>query len=371
MDTERVTLVAVGDILIDREKPESIFTQVAPLLRSGDITFGNCEQMYSDRAMYWKATATYSDPRNIPALVDAGFDVLSLANNHTLDVGPEALLDTIVRLKAAGLHPVGAGKDLGQARQPVVLDRKGTKVGFLAYGCTGPDAYEAGEDKPGYAPVRSWTIYEKVDYQPATPPRIVSFPRKEDLSAMMSDIEGLKTQVDVVVASFHWGQHFIPAVIPMYCYEVGRAAVDAGADLILGGHPHILKGAEVYKGKVIFYSTGNFAIEAGEGKHKGDMPRVRKLWREIYKYTPDPTYIRYVHHPESKTTMIAKAYIEDGQIKDVRFIPCYINKWAEPEVVTREDWRGQEVFSYMQKISEHENLNVHFEWVGDEIRVLP
>ncbi len=88
--------------------------------------------------------------------------------------------------------------------------------------------------------MRIWTIYEQVDYQPGTPPRIVTMPYKEDLAAMIEDIKNLKTLVDVVIVSIHWGLHIIPRVIPMYCPDIGHAAIDAGADLILGNtSPHI------------------------------------------------------------------------------------------------------------------------------------
>jgi poly-gamma-glutamate synthesis protein (capsule biosynthesis protein) len=372
MTKEAITLLAVGDILIDREQPETIFQHVAGVLRSGDITFANCEQMYSDRGHPSPVHASYSDPKNIPALLHAGIDLVSLANNHTLDWGIDGLLDTMARLKEAGLPYVGVGQDLAEARQPVILERDGTRVGFLAYGCIGPDGYEAEEEKPGYAPVRSWTIYEKVDYQPGTPPRIVSLPYKDDLAAMVEDIQRLKAQADVAVISFHWGQHFVPRVIPMYCFDIGHAAVDAGADLILGTHAHILKGVEVYNGKVIFYSTSNFALELGPGTLKGkSIPKVLSKFTEHYGFVPDPEYPTYPMHPEAKTTIIVKAIIRDGAIKQVSYIPCYVNKQAEPEIVARSDPRGQAVFSYMEDISRSEGLPVHFSWEGNQVLIQP
>ncbi len=358
-----VTLMAAGDILIDREKPDSIFRYVAETLRSADITFANCEQMFSDKGNPNAIHASYSDPVNIQALLNTGIDLVSLANNHTLDWGVEGLLDTMSRLKKAGLPYVGVGKNLTQARRPVILERQGTKVGFLAYGCVGPDGYEAEEDKPGYAPVRSWTIYEKVDYQPATPPRIVSFPYKEDLAAMVEDIRELKTRADVVVVSFHWGQHLMPRVIPMYCFDIGHAAVDAGADLILGGHTHILKGIEVYQGKVIFYSLSNFAIELGPGSMKLQV-NVRQSRRLNAIYGS-------MKHPEAKATIIAKAIIQNQKIERVSYIPCYINEREEPEIMARKDARGKQVFDYVKDISDSENLPVKFAWDGDEVLILP
>jgi poly-gamma-glutamate synthesis protein (capsule biosynthesis protein) len=257
MKKQPVTLVATGDILIDRDKPASIFRHVAGVLQKADIAFGNCEQMYSGTGRASPVHITPNNPATIEALRYAGYDVLSFANNHAMDWGPKALLDTLANVKKAGIPIVGAGKNISEARRPVILERNGTKVGFLAYSCTGPAGSEAESNKPGYAPVRAWTMYQQIDYQPGTPPNIITVPYVNDLAEMIADIKKLKAQVDVAVISFHWGQHFIPRVIPMYCFDVGHAAVDAGADLILGGHPHILKGIEVYKGKVIFYSLCN------------------------------------------------------------------------------------------------------------------
>src|SRR4030042_5382601 len=110
MKKELITLLSIGDIIIDREKPETIFQHVAGVLRSADITFANCDQMYSDKGYLILGHGTNSEPRNIPALLYAGLDVVSLANNHAFDWGKEALLDTMARLKEAGLPYVGAGK---------------------------------------------------------------------------------------------------------------------------------------------------------------------------------------------------------------------------------------------------------------------
>jgi poly-gamma-glutamate capsule biosynthesis protein CapA/YwtB (metallophosphatase superfamily) len=358
MKDDAITLVGVGDVLPDREQPETIFRHVAGFLSSADIAFANGEGAFSDKGSPAHGHAAPSDPANIEALLKAGFDVISLANNHSLDWGVEGLLDTLTRLTLAGLPFTGAGKNLTEARQPVILERKGTKVGFLAYSSVHPKGYEAESNKPGLVPIRVWTIYEQIDYQPGTPPRIVTIPYKDDLAAMVEDIRKLRSQVDVVVISFHWGIHLTPRVIPMYCFDIGHAAVDAGADLILGTHPHILKGIEMYKGKAIFYSTSNFAIEAGrKSMGKDFVQALHKLYGVV--------------EAERKKTLIAKVIIENGKIKRVSYLPCYINEHSEPEIVKAQDPRGQEVFHYVDDISKGVGLPVHFSWDGDEVLVSP
>jgi hypothetical protein len=358
MNKEKMTLIAVGDVIIGRDEPTTIFTHVVDVLRSGDISFATCDQAYSNKgAPYISPTHVLCpDPNNISALVYAGLSLVSLANNHSMDLGPENLLDSIDMIRKAGIEVVGVGENVLEARQPAILERKGNRVGFLAYGCVGPDRAVATEDKPGHAPVRAWTIYKQVDLQPGMPPQIVTLAYRDELIAMEEDIRRLKSQVDVVVVSFHWGLHFMPALIPMYEFEIGHAAIDAGADIILGCHAHILKGIEVYRGKVIFHGLGNFAAE-----RKGKL--FEKMGGGPYVHVPEAKLTM----SEARTTIMAKITIEGGEIKKVSYIPCYINEYSEPEIVTRSNPKGEEVFSYMGNISRSQNLDTNFAWEGDEV----
>lgn len=371
MKKEAIIFLGTGDLLIDREKPETIFQHVAGVLRSADIAFANSEQTYVEGGYLIRGHGTNSESRNLPAVVSAGFDVISLANNHTLDWGTGTLLETMKKLKKAGLPYVGAGENIGEARRPVILERKGTRVGFLAYSSVHPKGYEADSDRPGLNPVRIWTIYEQTDYQPGTPPRIVTLPYKEDLAVMVADIRKLKSQSEVVVVSMHWGQHIIPRVIPEYCFDVGHAAIDAGADLVLGTHTHIAKGIEMYKGKAIFYSTGNFAAEIGPSQTKGAGGQFAHKLVEKYGAVVDPECPTFNLPHESRRTMIVKAIIEDGRITRISYIPCFINPDAEPEIVTRSNPLTQEVYDYIEDISQSEHLPVNFAWGKDEVFILP
>lgn len=369
--SDSLVMMAVGDVLIDRTEPHTIFQHVKEALDSADLRFANCEQMYSELLGHPNPIhATCSSPANIPALQYAGFDVVSMANNHSLDWGGDTLLDTLDQLNGHGIITVGAGRDISEARKPVVISRNGVSVGFLAYGCVGPEEYAATDSTPGYAPVHSWTVYEKVDYQPATPQKIYSFPKEDELAAMVADIESLKREVDAVVTSVHWGLHYVPRVIPDYCRAIGHAAVNAGADVVIGTHPHILKGVEVYDGRAIFYSTGNFALELGPYAQKdADIARLVRKFKDLYGYHPDPAYPTYPMHPEAKATMIVKIVLSKSGVERAAYVPCYVNPAAEPEVVGRSDERGVEVFDYVRDISQSEGLGTEFSWDGDEVVV--
>lgn len=362
-------MMAVGDILVDRGDPASIFRHVKPAFDAADLRFANCEQMYSDELGHPNPVhATYSSTDNLAALEYAGFDIVSMANNHTLDWGDGTLLDTLHNLDSRGILAVGAGANIVAARKPVIVSRNDVTIGFLAYGCVGPVDYAAGVDKPGYAPVHAWTVYEKVDYQPATPQKIYSFPKQDELQAMREDIAALRDQVDVVAVSVHWGLHYVSRVIPDYCFSIGHAAVDAGADVVIGTHPHILKGIEVYRNTPIFYSTGNFALEIGPyGRKDADIAKLTAKFKDLYGYVPDPAYPTYPMHPEAKTTMIVKARLTRDGLSSIGYIPCYVNPQAEPEMVGESDPRGKEVFEYVADISRSEGLATEFHWENDEV----
>lgn len=374
MNKPAITFLGVGDVVIDLKQPETAFRHVADVLRSADITYANCEQSLSDLGSPNPKQAIPPGPKNIDAYLYAGIDIISLANNHTQDWGKEALLDTMARLKTAGLPYIGVGKNLKEARQPVILERNRTKVGFLAYCSVGPEglSYEAQDNFPGYAPARAITVYEHVDPQPGTWPRIITIPVKEDLANIVEDVKKLKSQVDVVIVCPHWGLHVLPRVIPDYCYDIGHAAIDAGADLIIGTHTHVLKGIEMYKGKAIFHNTADFIFTMRNDRFDrnprlkftapGHVSNLKKL------YNIDPQKWNIEHKNKS---LIVKAVIEDGEIRRVSYIPCHINKQNEPEIVKRNDPKGQQVFDYVMDVTRSENLTTNFAWEGDEVLVTP
>lgn len=357
MQKEAITFVGVGDVIIDREQPETMFRHVADVLRSADIAYANMEQVLSDKGTPHPRQAVHADPEIVNAYIYAGVDVLSLATNHTWDWGNEGVLGTLETLRKTDIAFTGAGENITEARKPAILERKGTRVGVLNYCTVYMDEFVATETKPGLSPIKIWTVYDQVDYQPGTPPLIRTFTRKEDLAALEEAVRHLKSQVDVVVLAMHWGQHILPAIIPDYCIEIAHAAIDAGADLILGSHTHILKGIEMYKGKAIFYSLGNFAMELGP--HMRDHKHVGKL---------DKLY-RVKDWHDRRKTMIAKAVIENGEITRVSYLPCYENDDNEPEIVKKSDPHGQDVFNYVVEITQSEGLAANFAWEGDEVVV--
>jgi poly-gamma-glutamate synthesis protein (capsule biosynthesis protein) len=225
-NNESVTVLAVGDVVVKREDPESLFAHVKDVIKSADIAFCQLETNYSKRGapLPQARVPMRADPENAPAIKNAGFNVVSFASNHHMDYGAEALFDTIDVMKKTGITLLGVGRNIEEARKPYIIERQGTKVGFLAYSSILPMGYWAEVDKPGCAPIRGWTYYEQIEHdQPGTPPRIHSFAHEGDKAAMIEDIAKTKAQADIVMVSMHWGIHFKEAEIAGYQKEVGYA----------------------------------------------------------------------------------------------------------------------------------------------------
>ena len=366
MSADTVSFLGVGDIHFERPDGESIFRHVQEHFDQADVLFANSEQMYGSGHTRARAHATYAHPRGAEIVSRVGFDVISFANNHAVDWGPAGLLDTLRRTAAAGVRTVGAGATIREARKPVVIAKKGVRIGFLAYACTGPKHYAAEDDKPGYAPVHAVTTYEQVDSQPGTPPRIHSEPVAEQVAAMEADIRDLERDVDAVVVSFHWGLHFVPAVIPDYCRAVGRAAARAGASLILGTHAHMLKGIEVFEGVPIFYGTGNFAFEMGVlPENRVGLDAVLDWLTAHYRFKLDPEYPTFPQHPDSKYTMMVEADFTRDGLRECRIVPCLVNRHSEPVPVLEGSDDADTVMNYLRWVTAEEHLNAVYERIDD------
>ena len=375
---DKITIHAVGDVSPARDRGEFLLAPTAAFVRQADISFCQLENPFSRKMLSRTGTSGYPKDKDrepsrwadqLPcsaadaeALVNAGFKVCSFASNRCFRMGQEGFLDTLDLLKENNLHVIGAGKNIAEARKPAILDCNGTKIAFLGYNSVVAPKSEADVDKPGCAPVRASTTYEQVDWQPGTPPRIITAAHKQDLSAMVEDVRKAKEQADLVVMSIHWGVHLIPAVIAMYQFEVGHAAIDAGADLILGHHPHILKGIEIYKGAPIFFSIGNFAFESWTGHTSPEG-------KALYRVKPDPDYPTYLFAPECRQTMLLKIVVNNKKIDQVSFLPGMINKEGQTELLPRTDKRSDEVCEYVEWACRDQDLKTNFHRRGDEVVV--
>lgn len=353
-----LTLLAVGDVAPWHSDEGRNLEAVRDLLRGGDITFGQLEEPLSnrgDRQLYaglggklWDGPRFDSD-KGAKILVDHGFDVMSHASNHTMDRSEESLFDTIEATAKVGIPLIGVGADIEAARKPVILERNGMRIGFLGYATVLPGGYAAGPGKSGVAPLRASTFYEQVDWQPGTPPRIRSFPEPADLDALVADINALRPQVDVLIMSVHWGIHFEPATIAEYQYTYAHAAIDAGADAVIGHHAHILKGVEVYKGKPVIYSLNNFLL-----RPRGD----------------DAEWLTEANTPsDQQLSIMAKLTMESGAITRFAIQPIWLDHLPRPEAPAADDPRAVAVMDYLRWCNEQESLDTRISLEGGEFVV--
>jgi poly-gamma-glutamate synthesis protein (capsule biosynthesis protein) len=361
-------VVATGDNLIDRDEPTSIYDHVRPYLRDADVAFGQLETAYSERGSRGSSGprgAMPHDPSNYPALPDAGFDVLSLASNHMMDWGDDALLDCLDRLESDGIAQIGAGGNLEEACAPAYVDVSGTTIAFLSFCSVAPDSYYAAGEKAGVAPMRVLTHYEPVEPdQPGTPAEIYTFPRERDLQRLRSAVREAGDNADVVILNMHWGIHFIRARIADYQHAVAEAAIDEGVDVIVGQHPHILKGVDFHDGVPILYSLGEFAFEVSE-RHGDEEYDARRA--EAFGNFKSSSGKRSVN--DSDLSAIARLTFEDDALATVRLVPVKINEDNQPVPVSPDSADGKEVTRYIEEITREADLSASFSVDGSELVV--
>jgi poly-gamma-glutamate synthesis protein (capsule biosynthesis protein) len=362
--------VAVGDIGPDREETATIFDHVRERLTRADLGYCQLEVNLTERGQRVpQARHTIRGKADVAdALVGTGLGVVSFAGNHTMDWGPKGMFDTLAHLERAGALHMGAGANIAEARAPVIIEKQGVRFGFLAVNSILPQNYWAQEDKPGCAPMRGHTVYEQIEHdQPGTPCRIHTFPHREDLADLVASIRELKTRADVVILSHHAGIHFVPAVVPDYQRDVAFAAIDAGADMVLGCHAHILKGMEFYRGKPIVHSLANFAIDLKmDEKHAQS-----KGFREIQKLNPDwiPDFSsNYNFPPDSRMSIVVEAEFTPQGMSDFRLVPVFIGKDANPRFVGRDQPEYDQVLTYLREITEEAGFATEYRAEGDTIR---
>jgi poly-gamma-glutamate capsule biosynthesis protein CapA/YwtB (metallophosphatase superfamily) len=324
---------------------------IKDVFAEADIRFAQCEKVYSTRgSLQVHGNGHYSrqHPRLASIFTDAGFDIVSVAGNHAMDWGPDALLDTIELMNDMGIKTVGGGRTLEEARRPAYFDVGGVRVGFLGYCSVLREGYAATPTAPGVAPMRAHTYYEAQEYQPGTPPRIVTIPYAEDLDNLCADVERVKQEADVAVVSMHWGIHILPKVLADYETTVARAAFARGADLIVGHHPHVPKGIQVIDDKVCFHSVGHFMFSQPElANHvTGHVGGNR------YGVEMDPEYPRLPFGPDGKRSLIARAELTKLGAERVSFLPVIIDTRLRPEVLTRSDGRFDEAVERIRWLSE-------------------
>jgi poly-gamma-glutamate synthesis protein (capsule biosynthesis protein) len=282
-----ITVAAVGDMIFDRRVRDLIareggaapLSEVAAQLAAADAAIGNLESPLSSGGSHDgdKDYTFRGDPRGIAALELAGFDAVSLGNNHALDWGAEALADTVALLDESGIGHAGAGADKAAAVAPAVIDVDGTTVAFLSYSHILPPGFIATDSRAGIARGRG------------------------NMDEVEAAVRAAAETYDYVLVSYHWGDERESMANADQVADAHRT-VDAGADMVLSHHPHVIQGAETYEGGLILYSSGDFVFDH---------------------------YSR-----ETGEAFIMDATLGPHGVTDVRFTPVYLDGEGKPEYVS-------------------------------------
>lgn len=315
-----LTVAAVGDMHFDRRVKALIGQEggaaplryVAERLAGADITVGNLENPLSSAGSPWPGKDVHfrGDPRGIEGLKASGFTFLSLGNNHILDYGADALMDTVTALDLAGIKHAGAGIDRAAAWKPAVAQYADTTVAFLSFSHILPAGFVAGDNRPGLAAGRT------------------------DMGAVAEAIREAKAEHDYVIVSFHWGVEYVDDANGDQVRDA-RAAIDAGADMVLSHHPHVIQGVEYYNGGLIAYSLGDFVFD----------------------------------HYSRKTgeAFILEAELGPYGVSNVRAIPVYLQSIGQPRVVT-----GSEATNILERLKRISGPHATTVMIEDDIgRISP
>jgi len=264
-------LMARTRLAILRRTGDTGFDAAVAELRRGRVTIANLEMPLSRRGYRApKLSNLHSDPEIADDVRAMGVDAVTLANNHMMDYGPDALYDTLAACDAAGLTRCGAGTDLDAALASAWFDVNGRRLGLLSVSCTLPVGAEAAPGRPGIAPLHvefSFAVDTNLlAEQPGTMPVVRSWTNDDDRAAVCRRVAAMRAESDYIIVAVHWG---VPAywlsphqgLLAEYQQPLAHALVEAGVDLVCGHHAHALHPIEVYRGKPIFYSLGNFMFE--------------------------------------------------------------------------------------------------------------
>ena len=269
-DPAELGLLIAGETNVQRrDRPGAAFDGVREVFAAADLRFCHLEGLLaapsddpSSPDIPHKPLWRHSGPRAVEALTSVGIDAVGCASN--VSYPNRAVEASAAVLTEAGIAFAGIGGDRERARAPAIVERRGTRVAFLSYTSVfWPSSHAAENDGPGTAVLRARTAYapgRRALEMPGAPPEIVTFVEPEELQGLRDDVAGARREADIVVVSCHWGVSSSAEPVE-YQRTLGRAAIEAGADAVVGHHPHVLQPVEFHRGRPIFYSVGNFVFD--------------------------------------------------------------------------------------------------------------
>jgi poly-gamma-glutamate synthesis protein (capsule biosynthesis protein) len=320
-------LILTGDVnLMNVTDPTTPFTRVREEFRNAAMVFSNLECcLYSPpQGHSFHNEGFFADPAiGTDALRHAAIGAVGIANN--VNYGEPAILSSVARLDAAGIPHTGAGATLAAATEPAIVERNGIRFGFLQRSSVyWPTNHEAGPHDPGIAVLRAHTAYQVPMHKirpeippmnrPGIPPVIITWPDPDYLRAFTGDIAALRARADIVVASCHWG---LGKDVLQYMRDIGRAAIDAGADIVIGHGPHYSLAVEAYHGKPIFHGLGSFSFHTGHGGRAHGNWIGMMVRAEVDRSGLTGASFQFVRHNDANETVLCALADERAELDDI------------------------------------------------------
>jgi poly-gamma-glutamate synthesis protein (capsule biosynthesis protein) len=356
---QKTILAAVGDVYVDRPDVDGALAGIRPLLAAADVTFGNFEGVLSDRhsVVPGASSAAIAPVANGSCLAD--FDVMSLANNHCMDAGHGGLVDTVRTLADQTVRAVGAGENLTEALSPQLVRRGDVQLAVLAVTAVLQHGAEARPGVAGVAPLRADDCYLPL-YPgvrcPGVAPRVVSILNESDWDALAAAIGRAKATGAVVAVSVHWGDHTRPWVLTDHERLCAELIADAGADVILGHHQHILRGMDYVAGVPVWYGLGHAVFDqprmgAELAAYGFDVTGMSSAQLEAtfgeYGIFPRPEHPSFPFHSLARMTAVAVLELDAGGVGRCGAVPCVIDADGVARPLARDSAEWARVLEFL------------------------
>ena len=374
MHDELISICTVGDLVLDQPGPmEQYFAEVKDELTDCDLLICHVETAHTDRPQPASidATSPPSPPEHLDVLKSLNCEIATTACNHAYDCGPYGITDTLDRLHSLGIKTAGTGADIYEARKAAVVEKKGLRIGVIDFNASGPKIGWASSIKPGCSYVNVHTVYTPSLDMPHAPAKITSYMEPDSEAKMKELISDAKKDVDILIAAYHKGcagTSPFPGWLATYEIPMCHAAIDAGADIVIGEHHHMLKGIEFYKGKPIYHGLGHFvAVTYALTPGYNDTPemleymRQRRIEGRGMEQNATPFY-PWKH--ETTYTMIAKLFVDKNGCVKCGYVPCQIDSGAVVRL-KYQDRGGQEVFDFVKSVNDDMQFKTEFKWSED------
>lgn len=347
-------ILLTGDVILDEPDPDHWLSGLRGLMQSADLTIGHLEVPHTSRGTESSTDvpAPAAPPAHLHALARAGFDAMTLAGNHIADRGPEGIADTVALLRRLDIACCGAGASIDEARSPAILTRNGLRVALLSYNCVGPESGWAAPDRAGCAYVR----VEPAGGGPVSPAADLTLLDARSVADLCGDIGRARAQADLLIVALHKGIVHRPAELAPYERPLAHAAVDAGADIVIGHHAHIIRGIEIYRGRPIYHGLGNGCVVTRALTPDQTHPK-RADWarrrRELFGFEPDPAYTLAPFHPQAVHALMARVRYREGALA-FGFVPIHVAPPGRPVIPTSE--QAARTVEYVARITRQAGL---------------